>query len=121
MRKLLLTFIAALLFGLALPSGADAARGDFDQPGRGYRVYSGNGVYIGRSPRYQRFDRRRFDLRRYNIRRSPGVYLYVYPSAPRRVYRKSRSSCSYWSRRCVANWGYNNANYRGCMRYHRCY
>lgn len=28
--------------------------------------------------------------------------------------------CDYWHRRCVANWGYSNSNYRGCMRYHGC-
>lgn len=34
-------------------------------------------------------------------------------------YRGDR--CDYWSRRCVDNWGYGGANYRGCLRYHGCY
>ena len=25
---------------------------------------------------------------------------------------------NYWSSRCVANWGYDNPNYYGCMRYY---
>ncbi len=29
-------------------------------------------------------------------------------------------SCSRWSRRCTANWGYGNPDYWGCMRYHGC-
>lgn len=29
--------------------------------------------------------------------------------------------CQYWHDRCVARWGYDNPNYYGCMRYHRCY
>lgn len=28
--------------------------------------------------------------------------------------------CAYWSERCTANWGRDNANYYGCLRYHRC-
>lgn len=28
--------------------------------------------------------------------------------------------CEYWAARCAANWGYGNANYHGCMRYHHC-
>lgn len=30
------------------------------------------------------------------------------------------SSCDYWHRRCVRNWGSRNSNYYGCMKYHRC-
>lgn len=51
----------------------------------------------------------------------PGVYFAPRYTYPRKRVRRSRNACSYWSRRCIANWGYGNANYRGCMRYHRCY
>jgi hypothetical protein len=29
--------------------------------------------------------------------------------------------CEIWHRECVASWGYGNADYYGCMRYHGCY
>ena len=118
MRKFFLPIFAAVLFGLALPTGANAARGDFDFPGNGYRYYSGSGVgvYWGYGPRYRTY---RTYPRRYYYRSSPSINLYIYPSRPRSVYR-SGSRCSYWSQRCGANWGYNNANYRGCMRYYKC-
>ena len=38
------------------------------------------------------------------------AYDYALPAGP----------CEYWHRRCVANWGYGNSNYYGCMRFHRC-
>ena len=46
------------------------------------------------------------------------VYLpqWPYAQAPARG-----GACEYWSDRCIANWGFNNPDYRGCMRYHRCY
>ncbi len=28
--------------------------------------------------------------------------------------------CSYWHQQCVKNWGSNNPNYYGCMRYEKC-
>lgn len=40
----------------------------------------------------------------------PYSYGYAYPSG----------RCAYWHRRCVANWGYGNSNYYGCMRYYGC-
>lgn len=42
--------------------------------------------------------------------------------APYRSYqsRGYSNACSYWSRRCTANWGYGNSNYYGCLRYHGC-
>lgn len=43
---------------------------------------------------------------------------YYYKRSPRRIHR---SSCSYWSDRCADNWGYNNSDYYGCLRYHGCY
>jgi hypothetical protein len=29
-------------------------------------------------------------------------------------------SCPYWSQRCADSWGYDNSDYRGCMRYYGC-
>lgn len=37
----------------------------------------------------------------------------------RRTYR-SGDRCGYWSDRCIQNWGYQNPNYYGCLRYHGC-
>ena len=42
---------------------------------------------------------------------------YYYKRSPRRSHR---SSCSYWSDRCADNWGYDNSDYYGCLRYHGC-
>lgn len=38
----------------------------------------------------------------------------VYPEYPPR-------SCRYWHHRCIENWGYDNPDYVGCMRFHGCY
>ena len=32
----------------------------------------------------------------------------------------SGSRCNYWSDRCIDNWGHQNSNYYGCLRYHGC-
>ncbi len=80
-------------------------------------------------PVYHRRYRRRHRYR-YGYGYGPGIYFhfgspYYYPRyynpRPRR-YRRSRrrGGCGYWRDRCVANWGYRNSNYRGCMRYHGC-
>lgn len=51
---------------------------------------------------------------------------YYYSSRPhdhphhQGAYRKQGGSCDAWRQRCAANWGRGNANYRGCMAYHRC-
>lgn len=80
-----------------------------------------------RRPHYSR----RYHGPRYRYRRSGypyfyGGYYYSVPwwtfgfavtPAPRRHYG---GNCNYWHNRCVANWGYRNADYYGCMRYHGC-
>lgn len=43
---------------------------------------------------------------------------YYQPAPPRARYA---GRCEYWHQQCVRNWGYGNSNYRGCMRYHRCW
>lgn len=48
----------------------------------------------------------------------PFIFSYPYPYAYRYAYPSDR--CAYWHRRCVANWGYRNSNYYGCMRYYGC-
>jgi hypothetical protein len=48
-------------------------------------------------------------------------YVAAHPPRYRSPARRHRSrSCSYWSDRCVANWGAGNSNYLGCLRYHGC-
>lgn len=57
--------------------------------------------------------------RRYRRHRRPIIVVprsYYYDDGP-----THGSSCNYWHRRCVDSWGYGNKNYRGCLRYHRCY
>lgn len=73
----------------------------------------------------RRYDRghRRYGRRHY---RSRGLHFGIFPYLPYQYGygysrpRYSGGSCSYWSRRCIANWGYGNSNYYGCMRYHGC-
>lgn len=36
------------------------------------------------------------------------------------AYREDQARCAYWSDRCIENWGFQNPNYRGCLRYHGC-
>lgn len=38
----------------------------------------------------------------------------------RHLRRRRYGRCGYWSRRCIANWGYRTNSYYGCMRYHGC-
>ena len=50
-------------------------------------------------------------------------YYRYYPSYPSYTYyepRKYEGRCAYWEERCVAEWGYQNPDYYGCMQYHRC-
>ncbi len=50
-------------------------------------------------------------------------YYYGFPGysyyTPRR-YGQYGGRCAYWKRQCIAEWGYLNRDYHGCMRYHRC-
>lgn len=62
-----------------------------------------------------RVHRRRF------YRRRPRVRIYLgYPYYYGRYYRRG-GRCTYWRRRCAANWGYGNSNFYGCLRYYGCY
>lgn len=73
-----------------------------------------------RGRRWRRW-RRRGGLRLYFYFGTP--YYYGYYPYYRYRYRRFRRAgrCGYWHRRCARNWGYGNANYRGCMRYHGCW
>ncbi|MEL6979773.1 MAG: hypothetical protein AAGM38_13975 [Pseudomonadota bacterium] len=39
-----------------------------------------------------------------------------YNSAP----APSNGACDYWANQCAGNWGVNNDNFYGCLRYHGC-
>lgn len=78
---------------------------------RKYRRY-------GHKRRYRRYKKYR-KYRRY--RRRPRIHLYVpYYLGYRYGYGPRYGRCSYWRKRCGANWGYHNRNYYGCLRYHGC-
>lgn len=34
--------------------------------------------------------------------------------------RSNNNSCSHWKNACGENWGYNNNDYYGCLKYHGC-
>ena len=63
----------------------------------------------------------RYRTRRPGFTNYYGGFWYAFPwwigSAP--YYYDDR--CEYWQRRCVAEWGFGNPDYYGCMRYHGCY
>lgn len=99
--------VAAAVMVLALAgAGSPAEAGGFD-------------LYVG-SPGFSfgfgGYSRYYYDDDPYHI------LPYPYPRYPR-YYQSPRNQggrCAYWSRRCAANWGYGNRNYRGCMRYYGC-
>lgn len=99
--------------------GFRGGRGGFRAPRRSFSVRSGprspGRVKIHRPGRGVVIHRR---IKRPRILRYR-TYVPTIVVVPR-VYRYQSSSCSYWHRRCVANWGYSNSDYRGCMRYHGC-
>lgn len=67
-------------------------------PGVSIRVHPNPGYYYG--PRYRPRPYRPY--RRYYRRHAyPGV-------------------CARWRDACIANWGFRNPNYFGCMRHHGC-
>ncbi|MFN0263781.1 hypothetical protein ACKTEK_07880 [Tepidamorphus sp. 3E244] len=113
MKKLFI-LAAALVMAFSLDlAPAQARSGDHPHLDGGSRYY-GNSHYRGGHRSYR------------HRRRGSGLSFYYYAprySYPRRrTYRSrpARNSCSYWSRRCTANWGYGNNDYRGCMRYYGC-
>ena len=89
---------------------------------RPYRTYRGRIVRRGGRIAYPRVRYRRPGYRYfyrgwwYPFAWWPIAAPVIY--ATPRVYRGGR--CSYWARRCARTWGYGNANFYGCMRYHRC-
>lgn len=95
--------------------------------GRSYRGRSYGKRRHYRSRSYsKRHHRGRKHRRRYH--RGPSIYLslpfygYAAPYYYSRSYsyRPYAGRCAYWQRRCSANWGYGNADYYGCLRYHGC-
>jgi len=82
-------------------------RRDFRGPRRIYRGF-----------RSGRHFRRHYRGRRYYTPITP--YFYGYYPYTYYYYQYPSGRCAYWHRRCVANWGYRNSNYYGCMRYYGC-
>ena len=122
--------VLALALGLAAFGPADKAEAKtylsfgFYGPG-----FYGPGYY-GYGYGYPYHHRRYYGYGYYGPRSYYGPRYYYGPSyypsryyGPR-YYRPHRyrrgGSCGYWSQRCGGNWGYNNPNYYGCMRYEGC-
>ena len=88
----------------------------------------------GRRGRGPRFRARRYRGPRFRFPRPGFPYLYggyYYGSqwwasdyyAPPPAYSPAPAyggRCEHWESQCVANWGRNNADFWGCMRYHGC-
>jgi hypothetical protein len=96
--------------------------------GSGPRAYSRQGDFRHSGKNYRRFQSRRPGYTYFYggwwypfpwwIATAP----YYYETAP--YYYETPvygDRCDYWHDRCVANWGYRNSDYYGCMRYYGCY
>ncbi|MXN65634.1 hypothetical protein GR183_12035 [Stappia sp. GBMRC 2046] len=110
--------------GRSYRGGGRSYRGGGGYYRGGGRHYAGRGYHHGG----------RWYGPRYRYRRPGFTYFYGgwwYPYiwwgapalayAPRYYAQPVVPACQYWSDRCIANWGYANPNYYGCLRYHRCY
>jgi hypothetical protein len=84
--------------------------------GRASRVYLPLGpTYLARDYPYY------YSRGYYPTHIGPGYIYYGYPYAYSRAhYSRQGSRCSYWRRRCAANWGHGNEDYFGCMDHHGC-
>jgi hypothetical protein len=97
---------------------------DRQRPTDPYLKRDGSG-YRGDGRRYRGDGRRHYRYGRRH-RSNSGVFFGIYPFVPNYYGygysrpRYSGGSCGYWSRRCGANWGWNNSSYYGCLRYHGC-
>lgn len=105
------TLVAAMAIVCGLPKPAEADDGfSFGYYGPGYSFQPGH------------YPRHIYDPHIYR----PYHYYWNGPSRKTRRYSSSRHSsknagrCTQWSQTCTTNWGSKNADYRGCMRYHRC-
>jgi hypothetical protein len=101
--------------------GRDGDRRRIYRGGARSRVYSRRGDYRHSGKNYRRFRGRRPGYTYYY-----GGWWYSFPwwiaTAP--YYYEAPvygDRCDYWHDRCVANWGYRNSDYYGCMRYYGCY
>ena len=106
--------VKSTLFALLIASGIASVSGDataktyfnFSLRGPGYSLHFGD------APRYYR----QAPYSRYRYYRAPRQGRTL------RFYRRPAVGgyCTYWAGRCAQNWGYGNANYRGCLRYYHC-
>ena len=122
MRTILMAIAAAFAIGLFAPSAAHAVTGNINQaPKAGTAGEQVQLVHSRRRGHYRHYrgHRPRSGFYFYYNTAPRRYYNYYYPQ-PRRTYRRQDNYCSYWSRRCAANWGYGGPDYRGCMRYYNC-
>jgi hypothetical protein len=109
--------------------GGGGGRQSFYRGGARPRVYSRQGDYRHSGKNYRRFRSRQPGYTYYY-----GGWWYPFPwwiaTAPYYPYSYEPyyyetpvygGRCEYWHDRCVANWGYRNSDYYGCMRYYGCY
>jgi hypothetical protein len=90
-------------------------RQDLQQGGSGLRYRRDGRRHYRDGRRHYRYGRRH--------RSNSGVFIGIVPNYYGYGYSRPRysgGSCGYWSRRCGANWGWNNSSYYGCLRYHGC-
>ena len=121
--------------GYARGGGRRGGYGGGRRANRRAYLNGGRGGYNRGRGRYNRGRHgRRYRHRRGRNRHYYGGYWYAYPwwlgvgsyyygdnyNDWYPAYRSSGGRCVKWHRRCVANWGYRNSDYLGCMRFHRC-
>lgn len=113
----ILTLVAAMVIVCGPSKPADAGEGfSFGYYGPGYDFFPGH------YPRHIYYP---------HIYKPYHYYWYgphheSYHRSPYGRHHETRLSsenggrCTRWRQACTANWGSGNANYRGCMHYHRC-
>jgi len=114
---------AGIITGSVTPrAGIRSRRGRIYRGGSRPRIYARRGVYRRSGQHYPRYRRRRAG---YTYYYSGWWYLFPWWIATGPYYYYETpvygDRCGYWHDRCVANWGYLNSNYYGCMRYYGCY
>lgn len=98
--------------------GVDVYGGGYYGPSVGFHIGTGGWHRPYRYHRHYRYHRPYYYggyYRPYRWHRPYYSRRHYVPRAPR-----AAGSCAYWAQRCAASWGGGGANFRGCLRYHRC-
>lgn len=130
-----LALVAAAAAALATPAGASSSEPATNEAASTPILELGAAEALDGSAliQVQYVNGRRYYPRRYGprYRYRHGAYRYYYngwwyarrwwraaPPPPPPAVRANR--CEYWASQCVQNWGFDNPDYYGCLRYYGC-